>query len=423
MVTGAQPTVYVRMADAGDLFVSWRWENDGGAAGIWAIPEAQVTAAVHRFAAALPAAGAVGRLESALTTGELAALESEEKLAQYLSATFLPYQLAVRLYELHVQGVRPRIRIQPSPRVAQIPWELIAPDTDVRLVDIAEVSLLAPPGIVHAPARIGRSWTDTRDLPVVAVLDPRVPGFRADSALGSVLGRMDETAPLATLVAAYVTRDRLVPKVSDPLTAFRRTDVDRAWLGEALRAGASRLLYIGHVTAAAPDSGQSEAATMHLACTAETLGFAPAQRDHRPLSARDLLLGTYTLSDNPRTGPQLWPIPSRVALIACESGGDLRFGEALGLVAAMLTGGAELVTAGRWILPTDLAFQRLGGAPPTSHPLQDAVCAIDAAHEHPDPVAALNNWQRARLAAWRESGNIEHSPLVWSAFATVDARA
>ncbi|WP_330178858.1 CHAT domain-containing protein [Nocardia sp. NBC_01503] len=422
MVSGAQPTAYVRMADAGDLYVSWRWENDGGPPGISAIPEERVTAAVRRFATALPAAGAVGGLESALTTGELASLESEEKLAQYLSATFLPYQLAVRLYELHTQGVRPRIRIQPSPRVAQIPWELIAPDTGVRLVDIAEVSLLAPPGIVHAPARIGRSWTDTRDLPVVAVLDPRVPGFRADSALGSVLGRMEANAPLAMLVAEYAARDRLVPGVSDPLTAFRRTDIDRAWLGEVLRAGAARLLYIGHVTAAAPESGQSESATMHLACTAETLGFAPAQRDHRPLSARDLLLGTYTLAEDPRTGPQIWPIPSRVALIACESGGDLRFGEALGLVAAMLTGGAELVTAGRWALPTDLAFQRLGGAPPTSRPLQEAVCAIDAAHEQPDPVAALNDWQRARLTTWRETGSIEHSPLVWAAFATVDAQ-
>ncbi|MEV6069078.1 hypothetical protein AB0L82_21225 [Nocardia sp. NPDC052001] len=416
----AQPTAYVRMADAGDLFISWRWENDGGAPGIGVVPEEQVVAAVRRFAAALPTTGEAG-LESALTTGELATVAAEEALAGFLSATFLPYQLAVRLYELHVAGVRPRIRIQPSPRVAQIPWELIAPDSGVRLVDIAEVSLLAPPGIVHAPARVGRSWADARELPVVAVLDPRVPGFRADSALGSVLGRMELDAPLTKLVAEYAGQDRLTPEVSDPVAAFRRTDVDRVWLGEALRAGASRLLYIGHVTAAAPDSGQSESATMHLACTAETLGFAPAQRDHRPLSARDLLLGTYTLTDDPRTGPQLWPIPSRVALIACESGGDLRFGEALGLVAAMLTGGAELVTAGRWALPTDLAFQRFGGAAPDSRPLQDAVCAIDTAHERPDPVAALNDWQRERLAAWRATGAVEHSPLVWAAFATVDA--
>ncbi|MGX1805345.1 CHAT domain-containing protein [Nocardia sp. NPDC055321] len=410
------------MADAGELFITWRWVDHPAAAGIGVVPREQVEAAVGRFAAALPAPGEAGGLEKVLSTGELAYLAAEDELAQLLSATFLPYQLAVQLYELHVAGVRPLLRIQPSPRVAQIPWELIAPDAGLRLVEIADVSLLAPAGIVQAPARIGRSWESARELPVVAVLDPRVPGFRADSVLGSVLGRMEAGAPLAELVAGHAARDRLVPRVGDPLEAFRRTDLDRDWLGEVLRTGASRLLYVGHVTAAAPESGRSESATLHLACTADTLGFAPAERDHRPLSARDLLLGTHTLADDPRSGPQLWPIPSRVALIACESGGDLRFGEALGLVAAMLTGGAELVTAGRWPLPTDLAFQRLGGAPATSRPLQDAVCAIDAAHEGADPVRALNDWQRTRLAAWRATGAIENSPLIWAAFATIDAR-
>ncbi|WP_157574474.1 hypothetical protein [Nocardia jejuensis] len=421
-MTGERPTAVVRMADAGDLYVTWRWEDGSAEGGVGVVPEEQVREAVRRFSEALPAPGMVNGLESALTTGELASYAAENELAQLLSGTFLPYQLAVRLYELYVAGVRPLIRIQPSPRVAQIPWELIAPDPGVRLVEIADVSVLAPPGIVHAPARVAWSWEQTRELPVVAILDPRIPGFRADSALGSVLGRMDSAAPLARLVAGYARQDRLIPAVDDALAAFRRTDVDRNWLGKMLHEGASRLLYVGHVTAAAPASGRSETATMHLACTADTTGFAAAQRDHRPLSARDLLLGTHTLADDPRSGPQLWPFPSRVALVACESGGDLRFGEALGLVAAMITGGAELVTAGRWPLPTDLAFQRLGGAPAHTRPLQDAVCAIDSAHEQPDPVLALNNWQRTRLAHWRESGRIEDSPIAWAAFATVDAR-
>ncbi|WP_067541228.1 CHAT domain-containing protein [Nocardia crassostreae] len=420
-MTEARPTALVRMADAGDLYVTWRWVDEAAPEGVGVVPEEQVEHVVRRFAAALPVPGAPGGLEAALSTGELASFEAEHELAQALSAALLPYGLAAQLHELSVRGVRPHLRIQPSPRVAQIPWELIAPDQGLRLLDIADVSVLAPTGIVHAPARIGRSWRQTRGLPVVAVLDPRIPGFRADSALGSVLGRMDSAAPLAVRVGEYAAVDRLVPDGDDPLAVFRRTDVDRDWLGEVLRAGASRLLYVGHVTAAAPASGRSESATLHLACTADTVGFAPAQRDHRPLAARDLLLGTHTLSDDPRSGPALWPIPSRVALIACESGGDLRFGEPLGLVAAMLTGGAELVTAGRWPLPTDLAFQRFGGAAADSRPLQDAVCAIDTAHEAEDPVRALNDWQRTQLATWRENGDIAHSPLVWVGFATVDA--
>ncbi|MFE3224075.1 hypothetical protein [Nocardia sp. NPDC059228] len=430
------PTVCVRMADAGDLYLTWRWTDESAPGGVGVVPEDQVAAAVARFAAALPAPGVAGGLESALTTGELASYPAENALAQYLSSTFLPYNLAVRLHELYSQGIRPHIRIQPSPRTAQVPWELIAPDPEVRLVEIADVSVLAPTGIVHAPARATRSWAETRTLPVVAILDPRVPGFRADSALGSVLGRMAADAPLAALVATHAAADRLSPAVGDPLAAFRRTDLDRAWLSRTLHAGAARLLYVGHVTAAAPESGRSESATLHLSCTAASPGCAPAYRDHRPLSARDLLLGTHALTDGaghdysgnghgeavPRTGPEIWPIPSRVALIACESGGDLRFAEPLGLVAAMLTGGAEVVTAGRWPLPTDLAFHRFAGMPTTAHPFQEAVCAIDAAHESPDPVAALNAWQRAHLAAWRSSGGIQHSPLIWAAFATVDAR-
>lgn len=324
------------------------------------------------------------------------------------------------------RGVRPHLRIQPSPRVAQVPWELLDVDLQhnangVRLLEIADVSLLAPASVVHATGRVAQSWSQTRQLPIVGVLDPRVPGFRADSSLGSVLGRMAADAPVAHLVAAHAANDRLRPPVTDSLAAFRREDLDRDWLGTELRSGASRLLYVGHVTAAPPESGRSENAQLHLACNATALGFAPVTREHRPLSAKDLLLGTHTLAADPTTGRDLWPIPSRVALIACESGGDLRFGEALGLVSAMIHGGAELVTASRWSLPTDLAFDRAGGTHQGVRPLQDAICAIDAAHESDDPVQALATWQRERLSAWREHRTLNDSPVLWAAFATTVA--
>lgn len=414
-----QPTVLVRMADAGDLYMSWRWSADAHSPGAWALPEPEITSALQQLTAALPNPAEPGGLERAMTTGAFTSYDTEYPVAQALSRALLPYGLAAQLHELFTQGIRPHIRLQPSPRVAQVPWEIIAPSPELRLVDIADVSLLAPASIVHAPGRTARTWTETRHQPVVAVLDPRVPGFRADSMLGSVLGRIEAHTPLARRVAEYGAQERFRPAVADPVEAFRRTDVDRAWLGKTLRDGASRLVYVGHVTAAAPESGQSEAAEMHLSCTADTLGFATPTRAHRPLSAKDLLLGTHTLAPEPEHGPQLWPMPSRVALIACESGGDMRFSEALGLVAAMINGGAELVTASRWALPTDLAFQRLAGASPEARPLQDAICSIDTAHEQPDPVATLAEWQRKRLAAWRTERTIEHSPILWASFATV----
>ncbi|MGI5223138.1 CHAT domain-containing protein [Nocardia sp. CA-290969] len=412
-----QPTVIVRMADAGDVYVSWRWVDGTAAPGVSVLPGDDIDAAVRDLTAALPAPETAGGLEKALTSGAFATPASEYELGRTLSRALLPVTLAGQLYDLYRRGVRPHIRLQPSPRVAQVPWEIIAPDRDVRLIDFADVSLLAPAGIVHAPVRVPRSWPVSRDLPVVAVLDPRVPGFRADSALGSVLGRMDRPTPLTTRIAGHLAAGRLRPSAAEPSGVFRRTDLDRAWLSRTLRAGASRLIYVGHVTAAPPESGQSENTELHLACTAGAVGFAEAQRDHRPLSAKDLLLGTYTLEPEPVAGHELWPIPARVALIACESGGDLRFTEALGLTAAMITGGAELVTATRWPLPTDLAYQRFG-ATPGATPLQDAICAVDAAHDEPDPVRYLTAWQRERLRAWRETGAVEHSPLLWSALAT-----
>lgn len=416
-MSGGRPTVIVRMADADDLYMSWRWVGGTSSRGAAMLPGGDIDAVLHRLAAALPDPARPGGLEHALTTGDFADRDTEYGLAQALSRALLPQGLAIQLHDLLVRGVRPHLRLQPSPRVAQVPWELIAPDPSLRLVDIADVSMLAPASIVHAPDRTARSWAVDRGLPVVAVLDPRVPGFRADSELGSVLGRPDPTMPLAERVAEYLARQRLRPPVDSAPAAFRRTDIDRDRLGALLRDGAARLLYVGHVTAEAPETGRSENAELHLACTADTTGFARPLRGHRPLSAKDLLLGTHTLAAEPVAGQDLWPIPSRVALIACESGGDLRFTEALGLVAAMISGGAELVTATRWPLPTDLAFQRLAGAAAT--PLQDVVCAVDAAHEQPDPITALSTWQRERLAAWRDTGAIEHSPLLWAALATV----
>lgn len=410
-----QPTALIRMADAGDVYVSWRWVDDTSARGVAMLPRDDVRAVLRQLAAAVPDPGRPDELSRVMTEGALVDPEAENALAQSLSRALLPYGLAVQLYELSQRGIRPHLRIQPSPRLAQVPWEIIAPDPAIRLLDIADVSLLAPVSVVRAPDRMVRRWSETQDLPVVAVLDPRVPGFRADSELGSVLGRPSADSIVAQHFSTY--GDRVVPTVADPVELFRRTDLDRDWLSDALRAGASRLIYVGHVTAPAPESGESEHAQLHLACTTDTRGFAAPTRSHRPLSAKDLLLGTYTLDPAPVPGRDLWPMPSRVALIACESGGDLRFTEALGLTTAALSAGAELVTATRWPLPTDHAFHTLTAT--IGHPLQSAIRAVDTAHDSPTPLSTLLNWQRTQLAAWQTAPTSENSPLLWSAFATV----
>lgn len=270
-------------------------------------------------------------------------------------------------------------------------------------------------GVHRDPAASPDTDTDT----VVLVLDPRIPGFRADSPLGSVLGPPGSDPELFAFVQSRLDAGAVVPSVATPAEAFRRTDLDRDWLSGALRKGARRLMYVGHVSGAPVEGGQSEDGTLHLCCGPGTAGLAETVRTHRPLSAKDLLLGTLPLRADGEPGARIWPAPPRVALIGCESGGDLRFAESFGLATAMLHNGAELVTATRWVLPTSFAFHRLAGLPESVRPLSAAVVAVDTAHEDRDPVGRLGRWQREQLDHWRSDGRIEHSPLLWAAMTCI----
>ncbi|MFE7401578.1 hypothetical protein ACFU9V_34400, partial [Streptomyces sp. NPDC057557] len=261
--------------------------------------------------------------------------------------------------------------------------------------------------------------TDTDADTVVLVLDPRVPGFRADSSLGSVLGPPGSDPELLSFVRSRLDTGAVVPSVATPAEAFRRSDLDRDWLSGVLRKGARRLMYVGHVSGAPVEGGQSEDGTLHLCCGPGTDGLAEPIRTHRPLSAKDLLLGTLPLRADGEPGARIWPAPPRVALIGCESGGDLRFAESFGLATAMIHNGAELVTATRWVLPTSFAFHRLAGLAESVRPLSEAIIAVDAAHEHRDPVHRLGRWQREQLDHWRAGGRIEHSPLLWAAMTCI----
>ncbi|MEU9127003.1 CHAT domain-containing protein [Kitasatospora sp. NPDC048540] len=429
----------LRLADAGDLHLTWRWTAGAHGYGSGYAPAPEVEQAVRALAAALPGPGEAMR--HALGAGAFADGRGELGLARLLAEALWPPGLTEQLR--HVSGVagRPVVRIQPSPRVAQVPWELLTVDTDdTRLIDLADVataaplSLRRPPGPpgpdgpqepqepqepqAPQPLRAPQAQTAGRDA-VVLVLDPRIPGFRADSVLGSVLGPPGSDPALLALVGRHLDSGTAVPAVAAPAEAFRRSDLDRDWLGGALRAGARRLLYVGHVSGAPVDGGQSEDAALHLACGAQVPGLAEPVRGHRPLSAKDLLLGTLAGRPDGVPGARLWPAPPRVALIACESGGDLRFAESFGLAAAMLHNGAELVTATRWTLPTSFAFHRLAGLSESVRPLSEAVLAVDAAHDRPDPVGALGGWQREQLARWRTGHRIEHSPLLWAALTCI----
>ncbi|MFJ9246855.1 CHAT domain-containing protein [Streptomyces sp. NPDC101776] len=417
----SRPVVQVRLVDAGDLFMTWTWAGGARGFGTGHGPGAEVDAAVRVLADALPGTGdGAEGTRRAFDSGALASYDSERGLARLLAEALWPEQLTAQIRQVAERAGRPLIRIQPSPRVAQVPWELLAVDdgTDVRLIDLADVVTTAPASLRPrdpAPATTRSTGTD----PVVLVLDPRVPGFRADSALGSVLGPPGSDPELVSLVRRRMDAGAVVPSVATPAEAFRRTDLDRDWLSGVLRKGARRLLYVGHVSGAPVEGGQSEDGTLHLCCAAGATGLAEPLRTHRPLSAKDLLLGSLPLRADGEPGGRIWPAPRRVALIGCESGGDLRFAESFGLATAMLYNGAELVTATRWVLPTSFAFHRLAQLPDSVRPLTEAIIAVDTAHEDDDPVRGLGGWQREQLDRWRADGRIEHSPLLWAAMTCI----
>jgi hypothetical protein len=291
-----------------------------------------------------------------------------------------------------VASPRAALFVSPSARLAQVPWSLLAMpgDDGHRLMELADVLMAAPSNIVNS-ARTPARWDDRRDAPPLLILDPRVPGQRPDSALGSVLGRPSSETPLAQHFAGLMKSRAVLPDVADAVELFRRTDANRPWLGRQLDRQPSRLLYVGHATAADGDVGHADRAALHFA-------------DEQPLTAADLMSAKL-------------PMPPRIAMIACASGGDYQFDEATGLVAAMILGGAQMVTATLWSLPTTAGYRQFAPTPSDHDPMAEAIIAVDRAHEEPDAGRAVNRWQREQMRRWRD-GDTSASPLYWAALAT-----
>lgn len=433
-----RPTLVLRFADVGIVtYASLRVVGQPSRTVNWVVEDPILLAALQELVGALPEPhGAESRrdaIERALTTGPFAAPDTELTMA-YILGVLLIGAAGWQLLTECVATPRAVLFVSPSSRLARVPWGLLAvpksgpskeelvrarqdaitasgrvaaqipwqlDDIDARtdghrLMELVDVLMAVPPNIVHSP-RAPAGWEARRNGPPVLVLDPRVPGQRPDSALGSVLGRPSAETQLAQHFVGLMKRRPVLPDVDDAVELFRRQDADRVWLAKQLAQSPSRLMYVGHASSA---HGQADRAALHLACTAEIPGDAEAIGDHRPLTASDLM------------SLQL-PIPPRVALLACGSGGDYQFDEATGLVAAMVLGGAELVSATLWSLPTSAAYRMFAGHE-SADPMADAVVAVDDAHDGDDAGCGVNRWQRAQMRRWRD-GVLAASPLYWGA--------
>ncbi len=400
-------TFILRYADAGHTYLSWRTTSDLDTVHTHPIDADLVDTARGFLAEASPTpresepvADAVRRSLDAF--GSFAA---EQRLARVLALNLLPADLVAQLRRAN----RPLLRIQPSPALAAVPWGLLALpdrrpdhaldadevdtcfDSDVRILDLADVSLLAPAGIPRRePAPAG---------PPVYLLDPRIPGQSAFGELGSVLGKQTAASPLIRHLDAQLAAGPVRPAAERGLDLVRRTDTDRRLLADLLTEPCSRLVFAGHVSRIQDVHGAQTA--LHLSCSADLPGTAAPIGAHRPFTAADLALSEVDM-------------PPRVALIGCASASDFGLPEPFGVLLAAVAAGAGLVAATVWALPTSAAV-------PGADPIAELIIAVDTALAGGDPVAEVCAWQRARLAHWRERPEPAHSPIFWAALTCLDA--
>jgi hypothetical protein len=449
MTEAERLTLVLRYADVGiATYASLRVVGQPSRTVNWVVEEPILLAALEELTDAIPEPhGGESRreaIERALATGPFAAPDTELTVA-YILGVLLIGTAGWQLLSECVTSPRATLFVAPSARLARVPWGLLAvprsgpskeelvrarqdaitasgrvaaripwqlanigDHTDGhRLMELVDVLMAVPANIVHAP-RTPAGWDTRHDGPPVLLLDPRVPGQRPDSALGSVLGRPSPETQLAQHFAELMRRRPVLPAVDGAVDLFRRQDANRTWLAVMLAHTPSRMFYVGHASSAdaqADQVAQADRAALHLACTAATHGDADTIGDHRPLTASDLM--SLRL-----------PMPPRVALLACGSGGDYRFDEATGLVAAMILGGAQLVTATLWSLPTTAAYRQFAATDGDwPDPMADAVVAVDDAHEAAEAGCAVNRWQREQMRRWRD-GDVTASPLYWAALIT-----
>lgn len=422
--------VLLHAADAGDTFLSWTWLRPPYAAQVSRRPagalddvladlDGGLLAAALRDGGEADPATAPGDSTAPpagnpLTSGPFSTRGDERELAERLASAALPAELATQLVD-EARRAHIRLRITPSPRLARVPWELLLMPDGRRLIEVCEI-VLDPPTAIYADRNIQPDpWATVADRPVLHVIDPLLSDRREQVLTPTGVRAFADR--LASLRAAGRALRNGNPQKNP------QSNVTREQLNYALRIRRSRLLYFGHVSARPEEPGT---ASIHLSDPAHgAWGMMPPRAGNRPLSALDLLLGTARCddpavwhrydADECQLGPEIWPMPSRVALIACEGGVDFRSTETFGLVIAMLNAGAGLVTTTRWPLPSDAAFHAVGIGE-TALPTTELALHVDAAHDRDDPVAELRAWQLDQLQRWQRSADdVVYSPILWAA--------
>ena len=418
--------VYVRAHDAGGTtYLTWQWHDDPDGESIadhayiidqedWAQPGTSLDSA-------LITGGADG-VAAALNAGGFSDKDGEHALATELAKVVLPVEFWEQLQRAVDAERAVRMRLTPSQRLAPVPWELlVSPVSGERLLRMVSIVYEAPYTVHWSRARQPESFQPDRADKPLYTIDVAVKGTKED---------------VARPVLNDQGRARLALDVG--IDNEHRPVMSRGDLSTALKAQPTRWLYVGHVSS----SSEVGLAAIHLSdigavdpfdkdgAKRSWSGIADLIDSHRPLTARDLHLGTTTprLHEQADThqlpaaletsGADIWPMPSRVAFVACASVADHASSEIFGLATAALASGAEWVIGTRWVLPTDHALHQLAAVPDDELPLVDLVLAVDQHQQTADPGLAIREWQLDRLDAWERDGQMKDSPILWASLMT-----
>ncbi len=309
--------------------------------------------------------------------------------------------------------------VAPGPDLGQVPWELLTVrDDDTRAVEVAFIQGgLSPASLVNLARPAAR---DVPDGPALRIIDP------------TGVSRDPEASPIYPhgVPQSWTTRQRGldagVPNAGElpqrPEASGQRGVQPRGCTREKFGAllqerDWARVLFFGHV-----DSGDA------LSPTTSALRFnatSPRGEHRHPLRTDDGRLleepaGMHALSARVWLhAPDWWPMPRRVAIIACQAD-DSRYVEQAGLTLAAVNAGARIVTTTRWTCPTDQSVSFVGDVVLPGEGATTAMAlAVDTAHGSADPVSVIRAWQCDRLAVWRSARTPQEArraaPLVWAA--------
>jgi hypothetical protein len=309
-------------------------------------------------------------------------LSNERSAATALGELLLPRSLIEVAQGLRGPA-RAELVVNPSRGLASVPWELLVlPDDGRRLIDIFDVRSAVPATVIGAPRHAQGSL---HGAPMY-VVDP-VTGLPAVLTVAACEAWETRTATLDWQPQSYVDRELL----RTSLAACRP----------------SRLTFFGHCV---PASEDASATGIMLSDHGGVPGSTKPIAGGRSLAAHDLL--TDGSHQPTRQGQDLsWTFPPRVALIACGSGLDQTFLEPLGLVAALIESGADVVVASRWVLPSDLV----------THGATTALgLAVDACLMDGWPTRALNAWKREKLLEWTTEPRLSNCPALWSSMVSYE---